>query len=101
MTARAEPITRPCRSPDAQADCHPRVDDVAHWLSSPKREEVFGSVASNISTFVDPNRPKHVALSMDVADMAAFEAVMQSEAGAAAMTFDGVHPDTLVVYVEG
>ena len=31
------------------------VDDVAHWLSSPKREEVFGSVASNISTFVDPN----------------------------------------------
>jgi hypothetical protein len=77
------------------------VDDVAHWLSSPKREEVFGSVASNISTFVDPNRPKHVALSMEVADMAAFEAVMQSEAGAAAMTFDGVHPDTLVVYVEG
>ena len=33
--------------------------------------------------------------------MAAFEAVMQSEAGAAAMTFDGVHPNTLVVYVEG
>jgi hypothetical protein len=22
------------------------VDDVTHWLSSPKREEVFGSVAS-------------------------------------------------------
>ena len=77
------------------------VNDVAHWLSSPKREEVFGSVANNISTFIDPERPNHVGLSMEVADMAAFEAVMQSEAGAAARTFDGVHPDTLVVYVEG
>ncbi len=77
------------------------VDDVAHWLSSPKREEVFGPVASDISTFVDPNRPNHVGLSMTVADMAAFEAVIQSEAGAAAMAYDGVHPDTLVVYIEG
>ena len=77
------------------------VNDVAHWLSSPKREEVFGSVANNISTFIDPERPHHVGLSMEVADMAAFEAVMQSEAGAAAMEYDGVHPETLVVYVEG
>ena len=77
------------------------VDDVAHWLSSPKRKEVFGPVASDISTFVDPNRPNHVGLSMAVTDMAAFEAVMQSDAGAAAMAYDGVHPDTLVVYVEG
>jgi hypothetical protein len=76
------------------------VDDVAHWLSSPKREEVFASVASNIRTFVDPSRANHVGLSMDVADMGAFQAVMESEAGAAAMKYDGVHPDTLVVYVE-
>jgi len=77
------------------------VDDVAHWLASPRRADVFGSVARNISTFVDPSRPNHVGLSMDVADMAAFEAVMQSEAGADAMAYDGVHADTLAVYVEG
>jgi hypothetical protein len=77
------------------------VDDVAHWLGSPKREEVFASVASNITTFVDPSRPNHVGLSMDVGDMAAFEAVMQSEAGAAAMAYDGVHRDTLAIYFEG
>ena len=71
------------------------VDDVAHWLSSPKRAEVFGSVASNISTFVDPRRPNHVGLRMDVADMAAFEAVTHSEAGVVAMA------DTLAVYAEG
>ncbi|HET9632861.1 MAG TPA: hypothetical protein VFP73_10700 [Terrabacter sp.] len=76
------------------------VDDVAHWSASPKREEVFASVATDIHTFVDPNRPNQVGLSMEVADMAAFQAVMESEAGAEAMRYDGVHPDTIVVYVE-
>ena len=76
------------------------VDDVAHWTASPKREEVFGSVATDILTFVDPSRPNHVGLTMDVVDMAAFQAVMESQAGAEAMRYDGVHPDTLAVYVQ-
>jgi hypothetical protein len=38
---------------------------------------------------------------MDVADMAAFDAVMKSEAGAAAMKYDGVRPETLDVFLEG
>jgi hypothetical protein len=76
------------------------VDDGAHWLASPKRVEVFASVASDIRTFVDPTRANHVGLSMDVADMAAFQAVMESEAGADAMKYDGVHPETLAVFVE-
>ncbi len=76
------------------------VDDVAHWTSSPKREEVFASVATEIRTFVDPSRPNHVGLSMDVVDMAAFQAVMETEVGAAAMQYDGVNPDTLAVYME-
>ena len=75
------------------------VDDVAHWLSSPKREEVFGPVASNISTFVDPNRPNHVGSQRGCRPWRRLEALGQSEAGAAAMAYDGVHPDTLVVYV--
>lgn len=77
------------------------VDNVAHWLASPKREEVFAGVATNITTFVLPGDPNRVALSLDVADMAAFEAVIKSEAGAAAMKFDGVRGKTLVVYLEG
>lgn len=76
------------------------VDDVAHWLSSPKRAEVFGSVASDIRTFVDPQNPSRVGLSMEVSDMDAFQAVMESEAGAAAMKYDGVRQDTLAVLVE-
>ena len=65
------------------------VDDVAHWLASPKREEVFAGVATNITTFVHPSAPNRVALSMDVADMAAFDTLMKSEAAAAAMKYDG------------
>ena len=76
------------------------VDDVTHWLASPKREEVFASVATNICTFVHPGDPNRVGLSMEVSDISAFEAVMQSEAGAAAMEYDGVRPETVVVYVE-
>lgn len=37
---------------------------------------------------------------MEVADTDAFQAVMESEAGAAAMEYDGVRPETLVVLVE-
>ena len=76
------------------------VDDVAHWLSSPKRVEVFGAVAKEIRTFVDPENPSRVGLSMDVSDMDAFQAVMESEAGAEAMKYDGVRQATLVVLVE-
>ena len=77
------------------------VDDVAHWLASPKREEVFAGVATDIRTFVDPTRANHVGLSMEVADMDALQAIMESEAGAEAMKYDGVRPETIVMYVEG
>ena len=77
------------------------VDNVAHWLASPKREEVFAGVATNITTFVHPSDPNRVALSMDVADMDAFDAVMKSDAGAAAIKYDGVRPETVVVFVQG
>ena len=76
------------------------VNDVAHWLASPKRQEVFAGVAENIRTFVNPADANSVGLTMDVADMAAFEAVLQSEAGAAAMEYDGVRPETIVVLIE-
>jgi hypothetical protein len=76
------------------------VDDVAHWLASPKRAEIFGGVATDIVTFVNPQDPKQVGLSMNVHDMGAFQAIMQSPAGADAMKHDGVHPDTLVLLVE-
>jgi len=74
--------------------------EVAHWLASPKRAEVFGAVASDIRTFVSPASPNLVGLSMTVSDMDAFQAVMASEAGAEAMRYDGVRQPTLVILFE-
>lgn len=72
-----------------------------HWLSSPKREGVFGPLGvTNIRTLVGPQNPSHVAVVMDVPDLDAFTAAMQSDATAAAMAHDGVLPDTLVILVE-
>jgi hypothetical protein len=77
------------------------VDDVAHWLASPKRAEVFAGIATNLQTYVLPGGGKKVAVSMEVANMDALDAMLKSDAGAAAMKYDGVHPDTLVMYIEG
>ena len=65
-----------------------------HWLASPKREEVFGPLGvTNIRTFVNPENPTQVAVLMDVADLDALMAAMQSEAAAEAMAHDCVVPE--------
>lgn len=72
-----------------------------HWLASPKREEVFGPLGvTNIRTFVDPQNSTRVAVLMDVADMDAVMGAMDSPEMAAAMEYDGVVPETLVILVE-
>jgi hypothetical protein len=47
--------------------------------------------------FTDPTNPNRVGLILDVPDMGAFQEVLQSQAGAAAMAFDGVRPETVVI----
>jgi hypothetical protein len=72
-----------------------------HWLSSTKREEFFGPIGvTNIRTFVDPTNPGRVGLLMDVADMDAMQAAMQTPGAAEAMESDGVQAETLVILVE-
>jgi hypothetical protein len=77
------------------------VKDTQHWLASPKREEFFGPLGvANIRTFVDPENPARVGLVMDVSDLDAVMAAMESEAAAEAMAYDGVLPETVVFLVE-
>jgi hypothetical protein len=72
-----------------------------HWLASPKRKELFGSIGvTNIRTFVDPKNPNHVAVLMDVPNMDAMAALMQTQAAADAMANDGVVPESLVILTE-
>jgi hypothetical protein len=80
---------------------HHDVKDTEHWLASPRREEFFGSLGvTNIRTFVDPQNATRVALLLDVPDMDAVMAAMETEAAADAMAYDGVLADTVVFLVE-
>jgi len=80
---------------------HKITKGAKHWLESPKRQELFGKHGiTNIRTFVDPQDETRVAVLMDVPDMDAFAAAMQSQEAADAMAYDGVVPETLVVMVE-
>jgi len=76
------------------------VDDVEHWLRSPKREELFGPLGMTARTFVDPTKSNRVGLIVDVPDMETFQRMMASETAAEAMKFDGVRPDTILTLVE-
>ncbi|MET3719443.1 hypothetical protein [Arthrobacter sp. UYCo732] len=76
------------------------VDDVEHWLSSPKREEIFGPLGITVRTFIDPANTHRVGLIVQVPDMDTFQRIMESEAVADAMKFDGVRPETILTLVE-
>jgi hypothetical protein len=77
------------------------VKDRDHWLASPRREAFFGPLGvTNIRTFADPENATRVGLIMDVPDMDAMMAAMQTDAAADAMAHDGVLPETLVILIE-
>jgi hypothetical protein len=77
------------------------VEDTDHWLHSSRREEFFGPLGvSGIRTFVDPENPKRVGVLMDVPDMDALMAKLQTPAGAEVMDSDGVKAETLVILIE-
>jgi hypothetical protein len=77
------------------------VDDVNHWLSSSRREEVFGPLGITARTFQDPQGSKRVGMIVEIPDFAAFQEFMQTDPAAEAMKDDGVHADTLVILAEG
>ena len=77
------------------------MKDTDNWLASPKREEVFGPLGvTNIRTFVNPQNRTQVAVMMDAADLDAVMAAMGNPETAAAMEYDGVLPETLVLLDE-
>ena len=76
------------------------VDEVEHWLRSPKREELFGPMGITIRRFRIPAGSSRTALIAEIPDLEAFQEVMKSEAAAEAMKHDGVHPETLLMFSE-
>lgn len=75
------------------------VDDVAHWLSSPKRDEFLASHGMTAKTFVSPDGGNKVGLIIEnVPSIAALTTALQGDDAAAAMKFDGVRPETVELF---
>ena len=74
------------------------VDDVDHWLHSPKRQELFGRMGITGQLFTDTAKSNRVGLILEIPDMEAFQQLLESEAGTDAMKFDGVRPETIAIF---
>jgi hypothetical protein len=76
------------------------VDDVAHWLGSPKRAEFFGAHGMTVKTFVDPGGKNRVGVVIEgVPSLEALTDALEGPDAAEAMKHDGVHPDTVEIFV--
>jgi hypothetical protein len=75
------------------------VDDVDHWVKSPKRDEFFGSKGMTHQTFIDPQGTNRVGLIVEVASMDALQEALSTPEAAEAMKFDGVRPETILMLV--
>jgi hypothetical protein len=77
------------------------VDDVDHWLASPKREELLGPLGITVRTFRDPAGSNRVGQIVEVPDVSTWEEALKTDAAAEAMKSDGVRPATILSLVEG
>lgn len=71
------------------------VDDVDHWLKSPKRNELFAPRGFTARTFVDPTDSHRVGLVVEGATPKDFDELMGSQETSDAMKHDGVRADTV------
>lgn len=81
------------------------VHDGAVWTNAWKkgpgsRHELFARIGVTCRNFRDPNNPNSLGLIFEIPDMAAFEALLQSDEGQRAMREDGLKIETLRVLVE-
>lgn len=81
------------------------VRDFDHWFAAwqggDSRHALFAQHgAPRVRTFQDPDNPDSIGLVIDVADMGALQALLDSPAGAQAKAEDGVIDATMRVYTE-
>jgi len=77
------------------------VEDVEHWLASPKREELFGPLGIKVRTFRDPRGSNRIGLIVQTPDLETWHDALKTDQALAAMKYDGVRPDTILELVEG
>lgn len=80
------------------------VKDFDHWMAAwtgeGSRHELFAAHgASNVKIFQNPGAPNQIGILVDVVDMDAMKAMLESEEGAAAKAEDGVIDATMTAFV--
>ena len=76
------------------------VDDVSHWQKSLKRDEFFSAHGMTARTFVSPDGGKRVGVIIEnVPTLEDLRKILQGSVAATAMKDDGVHPDTVELFV--
>ena len=76
------------------------VGDVQHWFNSPKRAEFFAEYGMTVTPFRDPEGKSTVtAVLIGTPDLEALQAALATEEAQQAQTHDGVHPDTISIFV--
>ena len=76
------------------------VDDLARWRNSPKRAEFFKAHGMTVKTFVRADGKKRVGVLIEnVPSLEALTKALQGADAAAAMKHDGVHPDSIELFV--
>ena len=81
------------------------VKDGDHWLAAwqgedSRHDDFAQHGVANVRVFQNPDKPTQIGLLVDVADMAAFEAFLNSDEGAAAKAEDGVIDKGMGFYME-
>ena len=81
------------------------VKDGDHWLAAwqgedSRHDDFARNGVANVRVFQNPEAPKKIGLLVDVADMAAFEAFLNSDEGASAKAEDGVIDKGMGFYME-
>lgn len=75
------------------------VDDVEHWFTSTKRAEFFGPRGIKTTPMRHPDGGNTVALLIAAPDMETFEQAMAEPETQTPADHDGVHMDTIKVFV--
>lgn len=75
------------------------VDDVEHWFTSPKRAEFFGPRGIKTTAMRSPEGGNSVALLVATPDMETFEKALGEPEAQEASAHDGVHLETLKIFL--
>ncbi len=79
-----------------------QVDDVEHWFNSPKRAAFFEQHGMTVTPFRDPGGDDTMtAVLIETPDMESLQSALATDEARQAQEHDGVHADTIKIFVAG